>query len=108
MLEKITSICYVSYHIRSEKKNQLKIQKILCVMSENLTCINLIRMKSTYAIRSDNWYNILTIKNVGMRVGKIHTRKLFICFCLAVVLFVPIHTFADEKESGEMKLYIPL
>ena len=49
-------------------------------MSENLTCINLIRMKSTYAIRSDNWYNILTIKNVGMRVGKIHTRKLFICF----------------------------
>ncbi len=52
MLEKITSICYVSYHIRSEKKNQLKIQKNSCVMSENLTCINLIRMKSTYAIRS--------------------------------------------------------
>lgn len=34
-----------------------------------------------------------------MRVGKIHTRKLFICFCLAVVLFVPIHTFADEKRE---------
>lgn len=43
-----------------------------------------------------------------MRVGKIRTRKLFICFCLAIVLFVPIHTFADEKESGEMKLYTPL
>lgn len=70
MLEKITSICYVSYHIRSEKKNQLKIQEILCVMSENLTCINLIRMKSTYAIRSDNWYNILTIKNMGDACGE--------------------------------------
>ncbi len=34
-----------------------------------------------------------------MRVGKIRTRKLFICFCLAVVLFVPIHTFADEKRE---------
>ncbi|MDA2216111.1 alpha-amylase family glycosyl hydrolase [Bacillus albus] len=34
-----------------------------------------------------------------MRVGKIHTRKLFIYFCLAVVLFVPIHTFADEKRE---------
>ncbi|KWU68925.1 hypothetical protein AWW71_28280 [Bacillus cereus] len=70
MLEKITSICYVSYHIRSEKKNQLKIQKNSCVMSENLTCIKLIRMKSTYAIRSDNWYNILTIKNVGDACGE--------------------------------------
>ncbi|KGZ83931.1 hypothetical protein OY26_08805 [Bacillus anthracis] len=70
MLEKITSICYVSYHIRSEKKNQLKIQKNSCVMSEKLTCINLIRMKSTYAIRSDNWYNILTIKNVGDACGE--------------------------------------
>ncbi len=70
MLEKITLICYVSYHIRSEKKNQLKIQKNSCVMSENLTCINLIRMKSTYAIRSDNWYNILTIKNVGDACGE--------------------------------------
>lgn len=70
MLEKITSICYVSYHIRSEKKNQLKNQKNSCIMSENLTCINLIRMKSTYAIRSDNWYNILTIKNVGDACGE--------------------------------------
>ena len=77
-------------------------------MLENLTWSNLIRMKSTYAIRSDNWYNILTIKIHGDACGKIHTRKLFICFCLAVVLFVPIHTFADEKESGETKLYIPL
>ncbi|MGN4875251.1 alpha-amylase family glycosyl hydrolase [Bacillus cereus group sp. MYBK120-1] len=34
-----------------------------------------------------------------MRVGKIRTRKLLICFCLAVVLFVPIHTFADEKRE---------
>ncbi|PFJ23396.1 alpha-amylase [Bacillus cereus] len=34
-----------------------------------------------------------------MRVGKIRTRKLFICFCLALVLFVPIHTFADEKRE---------
>ncbi|PEU37913.1 alpha-amylase [Bacillus cereus] len=34
-----------------------------------------------------------------MRVGKIRIRKLFICFCLAVVLFVPIHTFADEKRE---------
>ncbi|AJA18666.1 alpha-amylase [Bacillus thuringiensis] len=32
-------------------------------------------------------------------MGKIRTRKLFICFCLAVVLFVPIHTFADEKRE---------
>lgn len=65
MLEKTTSICYVSYHIRNKKKNQLKIQKILYVMLENLTCINLIRTKSTYAIRSGNWYNILTIKIHG-------------------------------------------
>ncbi|BCC04801.1 hypothetical protein BCM0060_1064 [Bacillus cereus] len=70
MLEKITSKCYVSYHIRSGNKNQLKIQKILCIMSENLTCVNLIRMKSTYAIRSDNWYNILTIKNMGDACGE--------------------------------------
>lgn len=41
----------------------------------------------------------LQLKNWGMRVGKIWTRKLFICFCLAVVLFVPIHTFADEKRE---------
>lgn len=34
-----------------------------------------------------------------MRVRKIRTRKLFICFCLVVVLFVPIHTFADEKRE---------
>ncbi|AHX17373.1 Neopullulanase [Bacillus cereus] len=32
-------------------------------------------------------------------MGKIRTRKLLICFCLAVVLFVPIHTFADEKRE---------
>lgn len=56
-------------------------------------------MKSAYAFHLDNWYNILTIKKWGMRVGKIWTRKLFICFCLAVVLFVPIHTFADEKRE---------
>ncbi|PES73679.1 hypothetical protein CN507_00675 [Bacillus cereus] len=37
MLEKITSPCYVSYHIRNKKKNQLKIQKTFCVMLENLT-----------------------------------------------------------------------
>ncbi len=65
MLEKITSICYVLYHIRNEMKNQLKIQKTLCVMLENLTCGILRRLKSTYAIRSDNWYNILTIKIHG-------------------------------------------
>ena len=41
----------------------------------------------------------LQLKTWGMRVGKIRTRKLFICFCLAVVLFVPIHTFADEKRE---------
>ncbi|MGE7863255.1 alpha-amylase family glycosyl hydrolase [Bacillus mobilis] len=34
-----------------------------------------------------------------MRVRKIRTRELFICLCLAVVLFVPIHTFADEKRE---------
>ncbi len=65
MLEKITSICYVLYHIRNEMKNQLKIQKTLCVMLENLTCGILRRLKSTYAIRLDNWYNILTIKIHG-------------------------------------------
>lgn len=65
MLEKITSICYVLYHIRNEMKNQLKIQKTLCVMLENLTCGILRRLKSTHAIRSDNWYNILTIKMHG-------------------------------------------
>ena len=65
MLEKITSICYVLYHIRNEMKNQLKIQKTLCVMLENLTCGILRRLKSTYAIRSDNWYNILAIKIHG-------------------------------------------
>ncbi|TPV46087.1 hypothetical protein FJ659_02220 [Bacillus dicomae] len=37
MLEKITSNCYVSYHIRNKNKNQLKIQKILYLMLENLT-----------------------------------------------------------------------
>ncbi|PDY22860.1 hypothetical protein COM83_15830 [Bacillus cereus] len=37
MLEKITSPCYVSYHIRNKKKKQLKIQKTFCVMLENLT-----------------------------------------------------------------------
>ncbi|ERI02118.1 alpha-amylase family glycosyl hydrolase [Bacillus thuringiensis] len=41
----------------------------------------------------------LQLKTWGMRVGKIRTRKLLICFCLAVVLFVPIHTFADEKRE---------
>ncbi|MBE5105761.1 alpha-amylase [Bacillus thuringiensis] len=30
---------------------------------------------------------------------KIRSRELFICFCLAVILFVPIHTFADEKRE---------
>ncbi len=65
MLEKITSICYVLYHIRNEMKNQLKIQKTLCVMLENLTYGILRRLKSTYAIRLDNWYNILTIKIHG-------------------------------------------
>ena len=65
MLQKITSICYVLYHIRNEMKNQLKIQKTLCVMLENLTCGILRRLKSTYAIGSDNWYNILTIKIHG-------------------------------------------
>ncbi|PHA19053.1 hypothetical protein COE70_19840 [Bacillus cereus] len=39
MLEKITSFCYVSYHIRNQTKNQLKIQKIIYMMLENLTCI---------------------------------------------------------------------
>ncbi|MFJ8522582.1 alpha-amylase family glycosyl hydrolase [Bacillus cereus] len=34
-----------------------------------------------------------------MHVKKIQTRKLFIYLCLAVVLFVPIHTFADEKRE---------
>lgn len=65
MSEKITSIRYVSYHIRNKKKNQLKIQKTFWLMLENLTCDNLRRMKSTYAIRLDNWYNILTIKKHG-------------------------------------------
>ncbi|PEL15306.1 hypothetical protein CN599_25300 [Bacillus wiedmannii] len=37
MLEKITSVCYVSYHIRNEMKKQLKIQKTLYFMLENLT-----------------------------------------------------------------------
>ncbi|MFJ8367367.1 alpha-amylase family glycosyl hydrolase [Bacillus cereus] len=41
----------------------------------------------------------LQLKTWGMRVGKIRTRKPFICFCLAFVLFVPIHTFADEKRE---------
>jgi 1,4-alpha-glucan branching enzyme len=34
-----------------------------------------------------------------MRVRKIRSRELFICFCLAVILFVPIHIFADEKRE---------
>ncbi|PFE12274.1 hypothetical protein CN307_19305 [Bacillus cereus] len=37
MLEKITSTCYVSYHIRNEIENQLKIQKTLYFMLGNLT-----------------------------------------------------------------------
>ncbi|PEM58552.1 hypothetical protein CN611_05075 [Bacillus wiedmannii] len=37
MLEIITSTCYVSYHIRNEMKNQLKIQKNLYFMLGNLT-----------------------------------------------------------------------
>ncbi|PFL59367.1 hypothetical protein COJ27_25340 [Bacillus cereus] len=37
MLEKITSTCYVLYHIRNGMKNQLKIQKTLYLMLENLT-----------------------------------------------------------------------
>ncbi|PEN01524.1 hypothetical protein CN621_09655 [Bacillus wiedmannii] len=37
MLGKITSVCYISYHIRNEMKNQLKIQKTLYFMLENLT-----------------------------------------------------------------------
>lgn len=65
MLGKITCICYVSYHIRNKKKNQLKIQKTLFVMLENLTLSIFEGMKSTYAIRTNNWYNILTIKKVG-------------------------------------------
>ncbi|PGL59462.1 hypothetical protein COA08_24205 [Bacillus cereus] len=39
VLEKITSSCYVSYHIRKRNKNQLKIQKTFWVMLENLTSI---------------------------------------------------------------------
>ncbi|MBE7126948.1 MULTISPECIES: alpha-amylase family glycosyl hydrolase [Bacillus] len=35
----------------------------------------------------------------GMRVKKIWTKELFICFCLAVILFVPVHTFAEEKRE---------
>lgn len=65
MLEKITSICYVSYHIRNEKKNQLKIQKISFFMLDFLTLRIFGGMKSTYALRLDNWYNILTIKKLG-------------------------------------------
>ncbi|PEX92760.1 alpha-amylase [Bacillus cereus] len=34
-----------------------------------------------------------------MRVRKMRTRDLFICFCLAVILFVPVHTFAEEKRE---------
>ncbi|MGN7192734.1 alpha-amylase family glycosyl hydrolase [Bacillus mycoides] len=34
-----------------------------------------------------------------MRVKKIWTKELFICFCLAVILFVPVHTFAEEKRE---------
>ncbi|WP_433771211.1 alpha-amylase family glycosyl hydrolase [Bacillus wiedmannii] len=41
----------------------------------------------------------LQLKTWGMRVRKIRTRDLFICFCLAVILFVPIHTFAEEKRE---------
>ncbi|CCW09173.1 hypothetical protein EBGED10_59180 [Bacillus sp. GeD10] len=37
MLEKITSFCYVSYHIRKVTKNQLKIQKNIYMMLENVT-----------------------------------------------------------------------
>lgn len=65
MLEKITSICYVSYHIRNEMKNQLKIRKNLYFMLGNLTLSIFWGMKSTYVIRPENWYNILTIKKHG-------------------------------------------
>lgn len=34
-----------------------------------------------------------------MRVKKIWAKELFICFCLAVALFVPVHTFAEEKRE---------
>ncbi|PEV08997.1 hypothetical protein CN419_16560 [Bacillus cereus] len=37
MLEKITSFCYVSYHIRKGTKNQLKIQKNIYMMLESVT-----------------------------------------------------------------------
>ncbi|RWQ77711.1 hypothetical protein DR116_0001280 [Bacillus cereus] len=70
MLEKITSFCYVSYHIRKGTKNQLKIQKNIYVMLENVTWIILWGLKSTYAFLLDNWYNILTIKNLGDACGK--------------------------------------
>ncbi|HDR7795212.1 TPA: alpha-amylase [Bacillus luti] len=36
-----------------------------------------------------------------MHVRKIRTRKLFIYFCLAVVLFVPMHTFAEETREWQ-------
>ncbi|WP_141532030.1 alpha-amylase family glycosyl hydrolase [Bacillus cereus] len=41
----------------------------------------------------------LQLKTWGMRVRKMRTRDLFICFCLAVILFVPVHTFAEEKRE---------
>ncbi len=69
-------------------------------MLENLTWGNLIRMKSTYAIRLDNCIIFLQLKYMGDACGEnTLLGKLFICFCLAVVLFVPIHTFADEKRE---------
>ncbi|PDZ18010.1 hypothetical protein CON07_18120 [Bacillus sp. AFS094611] len=37
MLENVTLICYVSYHIRNKKKNQLKIQKTFWFVLEKLT-----------------------------------------------------------------------
>lgn len=65
MLEKITSTCYVSYHIRKKNKNQLKIQKTFSsdVRKSNVDYFK--GIKSAYAICPDNWYNILTIRSLG-------------------------------------------
>lgn len=65
MLENITSIRCVSYHIRNKKKNQLKIQKTFLgnVRKPNIRYFG--GIKSTYAICSENWYNILTIGSLG-------------------------------------------
>ena len=41
----------------------------------------------------------LQLKTWGMRVGKIPNKKLFNCFFLTFVLFVPIHTFEEKKRE---------